>query len=67
MLILTASKARSTFYRLIDQTAESHQPIVINGKRNNAVLISAEDWSYIQEKLHLLQSKSLEHSHSTNK
>ena len=31
---ITATEARSNLYRLIDETAESHQPIVIMGKRN---------------------------------
>lgn len=54
MQTLSAYEARANLYRLMDQTAESHQPIIISGKRNNAVLISAEDWSAIQEILHLL-------------
>jgi prevent-host-death family protein len=54
MQTLTASEARANLYRLIDQAAESHQPIAITGKRANAVLLSAEDWSAIQETLHLL-------------
>ncbi|MDI9333941.1 MAG: type II toxin-antitoxin system Phd/YefM family antitoxin [Cytophagales bacterium] len=54
MLTLTASEARANLYRLIDETAESHQPIIISGKRNNAVLLSNEDWSAIQETLYLL-------------
>ena len=54
MATLTASEARAGLYRLIDQVAESHKPVVISGKRANAVLISEEDWSAIQETLHLL-------------
>jgi prevent-host-death family protein len=54
MTNLTASEARASLYRLIDQTAESHRPILISGKRSNAVLISAEDWQAIQETLYLL-------------
>lgn len=54
MTTITASAARSGLYRLIDQAAESHTPIVISGKRANAVLISEEDWSAIQETLYLL-------------
>lgn len=50
---ITATEARSNLYRLIDETAESHQPIVIMGKRNKAVLVSEEDWSAIQETLYL--------------
>lgn len=50
---LTTSKARANLYRLIDQTAKSHQPIVITGKRSSAVLISEEGWRAIQETLYL--------------
>ena len=54
MHTLTASEARANLYRLIDETTESHEPVVISGKRSSAVLISAEDWRAIQETLHLL-------------
>ena len=54
MTTLTASEARASLYRLIDQAAESHKPILISGKRANAVLVSEEDWSAIQETLYLL-------------
>ena len=54
MAVLTASEARANLYRLIDQAAESHQPIVIAGKRSSAVLISEEDWQAIQETMYLL-------------
>ena len=54
MQTFKASEARANFYRLIDEAANSHEPIIISGKRNNAVLISAEDWSAIQETLYLL-------------
>ena len=54
MQTLTASEARASWFRLIDQTAESHQPILIVGKRRNAVLVSAEDWQAIQETLYRL-------------
>ena len=54
MHTLTASEARANLSRLIDEAAESHKPIVISGKRSSAVLLSAEDWSAIQETLYLL-------------
>lgn len=59
---ITATEARSKLYRLIDETAESHQPIVITGKRNKAVLISEEDWSAIQETLYLLSVPGMRES-----
>jgi antitoxin YefM len=51
---LTASEARANLYRLIDQTAVSHEPVIIAGKRSSAVLLSTEDWAAIQETLYLL-------------
>ena len=54
MHALTASEARANLYRLMDETAQSHEPVMISGKRTSAVLVSAEDWSAIQETLYLL-------------
>lgn len=54
MSTFTASQARSSLYRLIDETAKSHRPIHITGKRNNAVLVSESDWASVQETLYLL-------------
>ena len=62
MTILTASEARANLYRLIDQTAESHQPIFISGKRTGAVLLSEEDWTAIQETLFLLSVPGMRES-----
>jgi prevent-host-death family protein len=59
---LTASEARAQLYRLIDQVAESHEPALISGKRNNAVLLSEEDWRSIQETLHLLSVPGMRES-----
>jgi antitoxin YefM len=53
MTILNASDARANLYRLIDQTNESHEPVIISGKRNNAILLSEDDWNSIQETLYL--------------
>ena len=54
MPTLTATEARSKLYRLIDETTNSNQPIIITGKRVNAVLVSEEDWQSLQETLYLL-------------
>jgi prevent-host-death family protein len=62
MQTLKASEARANLYRLIDEVAESHEPIVISGKRSSAVLISAEDWSSIQETLYLLSVPGMRES-----
>lgn len=65
MNTLTASEARANLYRLIDQTVESHEPIIISGKRSSAVLVSAEDWSAIQETLYLLAVPDMRESIKT--
>ena len=62
MNTLTASEARANLYRLIDQAVESHQPVVITGRRANAVLLSAEDWQSIQETLYLLSVPGMRES-----
>lgn len=59
MTILTASEARANLYRLIDRAAESHEPILIAGKRSSAVLVSEEDWNAMQETMYLLSIRGM--------
>lgn len=54
MTTYNVTEARSNLDKLIDETADTHQPIIIKGKRSNAVLLSEEDWSAINETLFLL-------------
>ena len=54
MPTVSVSEARARLYRLIDEAAASHEPVLITGKRHNAILLSEEDWRSIQETLHLL-------------
>lgn len=51
--VMTASEARSDIYNLMDETAQTHEPILITGKRNNVVMLSQEDWKAIEETLYL--------------
>jgi len=37
----------------MDETALTHEPVLITGKRNNVVMISQEDWNAIEETLYL--------------
>ena len=62
MPTFTASEARANLYRLIDDAANSHQPILITGKRGNAVLLAEEDWASIQETLFLLSVPGMRES-----
>ncbi len=54
MPTFSATEARTKLYNLIDQTSSTHEPILITGKRGNAVLISEDDWRSIQETIYLL-------------
>ena len=62
MTTLKASEARTKLYRLIDEAAASHEPVLIAGKRNNAVLVSEEDWRSIEETLYLLSVPGMRES-----
>jgi len=62
MTILNATEARSKLYSLIDETTSTHQPVVITGKRGNAVLVSEDDWNAILETLHLLSVPGMRES-----
>jgi len=62
MTTLKVTEARSRLYRLIDETAETHQPILITGKRANAVLVSEADWQAIKETLYLLSVPGMRES-----
>ena len=62
MTSLSASQARASLFKLMEQTADSHEPIQINGRRRSAILISEEDWRAIQETLHLLSIPGMRES-----
>jgi len=62
MTSLTASEARASLYRLIDEAALNHQPVLITGKRHDAVLVSADDWASIQETMYLLSVPGMSES-----
>jgi antitoxin YefM len=62
MKTISATNARESLYRLIDEVAESAEPIQIRGKRTNAVLVSEDDWRSIQETLYLLSIPGMKES-----
>ena len=53
MSSMNVTQARQNFSQLIQDVNDNHEPVVINGKRGGAVLISADDWRSIQETLYL--------------
>ena len=54
MTTLSATEARAKLHKLIDDAAVSQKPVVITGKRGNAVLLAEDDWNAINETLYLL-------------
>lgn len=62
MQVMTAVSAGTNLCNLIEQTQEFHEPIMISGKRGNAVLISEEDWNSIQETLYLSSIRGMKES-----
>lgn len=62
MRTVSANEARANLHQLMDQSAESHLPILIIGNLTSSVLLSAEDWEATQETLHLLSIPSIRES-----
>ncbi len=62
MEYVSVSEARKNLYKLVDEVSTKHEPALIKGKRNNAVLIASEDWEDIQETLYVTQNKRLANS-----
>lgn len=62
MKVLNATQASKEIYSLIDQVNVDHQPVQINGKRNNAVLISGDDWRAMNETLYLVSVRGMPES-----
>ena len=53
MKAINITTARQNLYQIVNETNKSHIPIEIIGKNGNAVLLSSDDWSAIQETLFL--------------
>jgi prevent-host-death family protein len=51
--VMSVSQVRADIYNVMDETAQTHEPILITGKRNNVVMLSQEDWNAIEETLYL--------------
>ena len=62
MTSMNASEAREKLYRLLDESASAHEPVLITGPRANAVLIGEDDWNSIQETLYLLSVPGMRES-----
>ena len=51
--VMSVSQVRADIYNVMDETAKTHEPVLITGKRNNVVMLSQEDWNAIEETLYL--------------
>jgi len=65
MNIVPITQAITKLYRLIEEAAATHKPILIQGEHSNAVLVSEEDWQAIQETLYLLSIPGMRESIQT--
>jgi antitoxin YefM len=59
---ITATEARRLLYKLLDEVAQSHEPVQITGKRGSAMLIDENDWRAVQETLHLVSVPGMRES-----
>ena len=59
---VTATEAVNDIQNLIDETAETHRPILITAERHNAVLLSEADWNALQETLYLISMPQMRES-----
>ncbi len=62
MKTISVSQARANLYKLLEEAGQSHEPLVITGKRGNAVLVAEEDWRAVQETLYLLSIPGMRES-----
>lgn len=62
MTTLYVTEARANLYKLIDDTTVNHEPLVITGRRGNAVLLAEDDWNAINGTLHLLSVPGMRES-----
>ena len=62
MTTVNVTEARANLYKLINDASMSHKPVVITGKRGNAVLLAEDDWNAITETLHLLSVPGMRES-----
>lgn len=53
MKSLTVTELRKNLYKIVEETAMTHHPVHISGKKNGAVLVGEDDWRAIQETLYL--------------
>lgn len=57
MSVMTYTDARANFKKVMDRAINDHEEIVVTRRKGEAVVVvSLEDWSSINETLHLLST-----------
>ncbi|MFH0770818.1 MAG: type II toxin-antitoxin system Phd/YefM family antitoxin [Candidatus Peregrinibacteria bacterium] len=62
MTSIPVTTARTTLYRLIQNLQSGEAPVLITGKKGNAVLVSEQDWRAIEETLFLVSIPGMSRS-----
>ena len=62
MTSVTVTKARAHLYTLIENLQGGLDPVLITGKKGNAVLVSEDDWRSIEETMYLLSIPGMRES-----
>lgn len=65
MKTITADEARDNLGELLEQTAASHEPFLIQGKGMGGALLSEDDWRAIEETIYLLSVPGMRDSMRT--
>ena len=53
MLTVNVTNARKNFYSLVESVNSSNVPVLLVGKKANAVLVAEDDWNVICQNLSL--------------
>ena len=61
-MIISKANARKDLFNLIDEVVIKHKPVMITGRRGNAVLLAEEDWNSINDTLYLLSVSGMRKS-----
>jgi antitoxin YefM len=61
-LRIDATEERKRLYKLLDQVAQSREPIQVTGKRGSAVLVDESDGRAVQETLYLVSIPGMRES-----
>jgi len=54
LITVSVKEASDKLPDLVENTIEKREPVLISGKKNNAVLMAESDWQAMNETLHLL-------------